>query len=95
MTKHLTTILKKQCNIVGVNFDDIDFSKSGWYQSHVWTEQQEQEFSDWLYNYFLENKEAREELLEHKAKDKKYIKRAISEFNLNYGWKTKHGDQKK
>ena len=95
MTKHLTIILKKQCEIIGVNFDDIDFGKDNWFMSNSWTEAQEQEFSDWLFDYLMKNKEAREELLEHKAKDKKYIKKAVSEINLNYGWRTEYGDQEK
>jgi len=85
MTKHLKIIMEEMCNRVGVYFDDIDFKEDRWYQKYSWSEKEEESFKEWLLNYLLKNKEAREELLSFKSKTG--IKKAVDQFMLGYGWK--------
>ena len=92
MTKHLTIILKKQCKIVGANFDDIDFSGCNWFGEYTWTPEQEKDFLDWHFRYLMSNKEAREEMMTIPRKDKRAICKTVEGFNLNYGWRIKYGN---
>jgi len=88
MSKHLTIVLKKMCSMVGADYDKIDFKKQNWYQDWTWTEKEQEQFMAWFEDYLMKNKEARQELLEFPRANRQ-IKRAVQEFILNYGWKTK------
>ena len=74
--------------MVGANYEEIDFKQKDWYYLYEWTSEQEQEFIQWMTNYLLENRAARQELLEFAYKDKKTCNKAAKEFTWNYGWKT-------
>ena len=89
MTKHLSVILKKMCSMVGADFDKIDFKRPNWYEDWSWTEKKQEQFMDWLEDYLMKNKEARQELLEFSRANRRMVKRAIQWFILDYGWRTK------
>jgi len=84
----LEPILKKMCEIIGVNHETIDFKQEQWFTSHSWTKEQETEFVDWLTHYIYNNKEARLRL-SYARKDKASCAQFARLFVLNYGWKVK------
>jgi len=88
MDKYIAPILKKMCKIINVNYKEIKFNELGWYNEHTWTKEQEEKFRLWLEDYLYENNNIRKELLKNSVKNKKIIKSAVSEFLLNFGWKT-------
>lgn len=77
------------CKRVGVNYEDIDFERGDWYTDHEWTWEQENEFTEWLIDYFYNNTEAREELFEFPRKNKKHCRSVAHVFQFQYGWKIK------
>lgn len=41
-------ILKKMCQVVGVDYEQFDFSQSKWFQQHSWTLEEQEKFVRWL-----------------------------------------------
>ena len=89
MNKDMKKVLNKMCEFVNMKYDDINFEEADWYLKHEWTENASDNFINWLTNYLLEEKEAREFFLSSNTKDKKRLKKAAREFTFNYGWKFK------
>jgi len=87
MNKHLKIVLQKMCDIVGADFDSLDFQNDAWYYKHSWTVEQEKEFEQWLYNYLWKSKQARKTILAYPYQDKHKIKEAVYQFTLYYGWR--------
>ena len=88
--EHLKIILKKQCEVVGADYNKIDFKKEGWFWEYEWTKEEEESFLDWVVNYLAKDIKARRELLvAPSSKSKKNIRKAMSFFVMNDGWKTK------
>ena len=85
----LKEILKKMCEYVGADYDKIDFKKKLWFMEYEWSEEQEQEFIDWLTDYLYKNTEPRQHMMAFPMKNKKQCQLAANEFVSNYGWKTK------
>lgn len=85
--KHLTKIMKKMFSYVKEKYTPEYCKKPEWFMKHTWTEKQENSFNDWMVEYLYNNKEAREEIMEHPIKNKKIIKELVSWFILDYGWK--------
>jgi len=86
-SKHLKIVLTKMCNIVGAEYDNVDFMKNDWYWGYSWTQKQEDYYRKWLVKYLYNSKIARKEMMEYSGKDKKYIERFVNFFVMNYGWK--------
>lgn len=90
MTKHLEIILKKMCQMVGANFDEVDFKEQGWYQKYSWTKKQQGEFQTWFINYIVSHKEARQEIMQYpNLLTRQNLYKVWAEFNLAYGWVVK------
>lgn len=90
MNESQVYVFTKMCEMVNVNYDDIDFSKDGWYSEYEWTKEQEQEFRDWLENEIRTNNKVRKELTTLPYRPtKKRVKDVVSWFNMMWGWKTK------
>ena len=89
MKEHLQTILKEMCKRVDADFESIDFRKDNWYWEYTWTQDQENSFSEWLFEYLMHNKKAREEIMTNPCKDKMRIHDAVMWFLVAYGWKVK------
>ena len=87
--KGLEEIIKKQCEIVGANYSKINFKKKNWFWDYEWTNEQQNEFIEWLTDYMKDNKEARNDLMQRPSSVKKILERFAREFVFNYGWKTK------
>jgi len=89
MNKYLKKILEKMCNIIKVDYDDIDFKSPDWYLKHEWTDKQEDIFKEWLFKYLKDNKEARNNLMRFPSKTKMNLNKFIDNFLFNYGWSYK------
>ena len=90
MNESLKYVFTKMCEIVGVKFEDVDFSKHEWYSEHEWTKEQEKEFCDWLVNEIRTNNKVRKEITTLPYRPaKKRVEQTVMWFNLNWGWKTK------
>jgi hypothetical protein len=87
LPESIIEILKKMCKVINVKFEDVDFTKPQWYLTHTWTEKQEKEFRKWLEDYLYTNSKARKEVMNFPIKNKEAIRRTISWFILDYGWK--------
>jgi hypothetical protein len=87
--KHLDIILKKMCEEVGADFEKIDFKKDRWFLDYTWSEEDEEEYTEWLTNYLYKNQEARKELTVIGLKNKKRCRECAKMFVFNYGWKIK------
>lgn len=88
MNKYLIEILEEMFSRVELEFNMNFILQPEWYLKYSWTEQQEDEFIEWLIEYMLKNKDARDELMIIPSKNKKFIKEWVNEFILNYGWRT-------
>lgn len=84
--EHIKTVLQKMCELVGADYNQIDFKKQGWFLLHTWTNERESEFKTWLTDYFIQNKSAFKEFTQIYY-SKKNIKRVVEEFTNDYGWK--------
>lgn len=87
MNEHLVPILKKMCEMVGADYDKLDFKKEGWYLKHTWTKDKEAEFQKWMVEYLNNNREARNILMYYPNKNKTRIKDSVKAFIWNFGWK--------
>ena len=87
MNKNLVPILKKMCEMVGADYDKIDFKKDGWYWEYQWTKEQESEFQKWMVEHLNNNREARNILMYCPNKNKTRIKDSVKAFIWNFGWK--------
>ena len=70
-------ILKKMCEVVGADFAKVKFKSSNWYLKHTWTEEEQQDFIDWLAKFYQKR---------HGYTKKNSVFLANS-FVGNYGWK--------
>jgi hypothetical protein len=84
---HTDKILKEMFSRVGVK--KVDTSKPDWFLKHSWTAEEEIYFINWLTDYLMEHKEARQEIMRFPFKDKKELRKFAQWFVLNYGWKYK------
>jgi hypothetical protein len=89
MKEPLITILKKQCEIVGADFDKVNFDDELWFFSHQWDKEQEKQFIDWLTDYLHSNRNIMKQLYNISSGDKKFCRKAAEKFAFNYGWKYK------
>lgn len=87
MTEQINIILKKQCDIIGVDFSEVDASKEDWFMLHEWTTEQENEFIEWLTNHLMESKAARTAIMQFPIKRKKKCNQTAIDWVFNYGWK--------
>jgi len=91
-SEHLKIVLKKMCEYVGADYDTIEWKndKDPYYWKYEWSQEQENDFREWMIDYLMDNKDARLSLLEYPGtKNKKRIKKAVNFFIWNHGWKVK------
>lgn len=77
--KHSEEVLKKQCEIIGVDYEKVDFKARDWFMQHSWTKEQEIEFIGWLQGY----------LIGHRYATKRSARHEAEKIVMNYGWTTK------
>lgn len=86
MGKHLKAILKEMCKRVKAPYTKMNFSKKNWFLTYSWTEEEENDFREWLIKYVKKDKYARMELAGRSHCD---VNKLVNEFIFNYGWTTK------
>ena len=91
MNPYIQTILTEMCSRVGADYESIDFSSPDWYLQYTWTTAEEKEFSAWLFNYLMDNKEARANLYGGRVFNKWTVSGAVQSFIFSYGWKVDNG----
>jgi len=84
--KHLKKVLKKMCKVIDIDFSDVNFDRLDWFMQYTWSEEQYNEFIEWLAEYLYKNKGAREELCNFDTKSKKYCRAAAEFFGFQFGW---------
>ena len=89
MHEEVEIVLKKQCEIVGVKYEDVDFNNDLWFFEYQWTKDQESEFIEWLTNHLQTRKEARAIIMNMPSRNKSMCKRTAEAFAFNFGWKYK------
>ena len=87
MNKYAEEILKKQCEIVGADYNSIDFNEDRWFMKHEWNKHTESEFCDWLSNYLHNNREARNTIMNHPTRRKIQRDATSKAWCFQYGWK--------
>ena len=79
MTINVKYVITKMCEVIGVKYDDVDFTNHRWFLEYSWTREEEEEFRDWLIT-----------LIEKTTIDTRhYAEVQANFFILNYGWATK------
>lgn len=86
LPKHVKIVLKKQHEVLGLDFSSFK-GEEGWYSKHTWTKEQEEGFRKWFIDYLCSNPEARLEIMAYPTKNKKAIEGTWRWWNLDYGWK--------
>lgn len=90
----LKMILQKMCEYVNVDIGDVDFDEKDWFLKHSWTQEQAEDFLNWLANEIRTNKQVREEIWDIFWKpSKSKAKKMASMFVFNYGWKLKNSSE--
>lgn len=89
MSDSLVVVLKKMCDIVGADFDSIQFESDDWFLKHSWEEDQEKEFIDWMADYLYKNRIARLEMTKITNNTKRNCRNAAVQFVWNYGWRSR------
>jgi hypothetical protein len=94
MPEALEKILKKMYDIVDAKMpkDTSFFKTDGWFRDHSWTLKQQEEFTDWLYDYLKKDKKAARELLGIPMSSAG-LRRWCTWFTFNYGWTTNIGKE--
>lgn len=82
---HIDIILKEMFSRVGVK--KVDTTEPDWFLQNSWTPEEERHFVNWMTDYLIEHKDARQEIMRFPLKNKSEIKKFAQQFALNYGWK--------
>jgi len=85
--KYYLEVMHKMFSMVGRTYSPEAVDQPGWYSKSEWTEDVQEEFRTWLYNYFMKSRGAREFFLEYPNKDKRRCMGASKEFVCFHGWK--------
>ena len=59
----LKFILDVMCEMVGTNFDDIDWSNPFYHSTYKWLPSKSKEFQEWLTMYLIDNEKIRRKLV--------------------------------
>lgn len=77
--KWLDEVLKKQFEMIDIQYKRDLVSEKDWYTKHSWTEEQQTAFKNWLTAYFKKKFKFA----------KKYAEKEAGMFILSFGWTTK------
>lgn len=89
MGKHFNKVFREMCKRVGADWKKINPKKPDWFLEYSWTEEEQNNFKEWMIDYLYNNSEAREEIMEVAIKNKEIIKKLSTMFVFNYGWRIK------
>lgn len=87
MEKHLRYVLGKMCKMVGTKYNKINFKNESWFSQYCWTKEKQEEFKKWMVDYLYNETNARKEIFGFGVRLKKVIKKNVSYFLFNYGWR--------
>lgn len=87
---YFTGILTEMCDRVGVDYNDIDFSKDAWYEDHTWTKNDQDKFIVWFAKH-LKHMGPRRELCTQPALVRTLPERIkfAEKFVYEFGWGVK------
>ena len=85
--KQYVKVLIKMCKMAGVDFDSVNFKDEGWFTKHTWTQAQENEFMDWLYDRLMKDRPMRKGIMFNPVATNKACLMAAQAFISNFGWK--------
>jgi len=72
------------CNRVDAPIEIVNSSED-WYLKYSWSEEEENNFKNWLVGYFQKNKKAQRELYGNVLTGKE-LRRRVEYWTLDYGW---------
>lgn len=87
MNESLVIILKHMCEVAGCDYDTIDFKSNDWYTTYTWSDEQQNEFVEWMIDYLKTSPIARKNL-NILSSSKQTLRKASEFFVSMYGWKT-------
>lgn len=73
-------------------YDEVDIKKENWFYDYEWTDEQENEYKDWLYRKLRWNMEWRKEIMDFPIRKKDIIDKTVNMFVMNYWFKIKKED---
>lgn len=85
---HIVIILTKMCEMVGIKYEDIDFTDDNWFMRHSWSSTTQDIFKAWLVDYLYNSYAARREICMVNYKSFKHLSKVASYFIMMYGWKS-------
>jgi hypothetical protein len=86
-SKSLKIVLTEMCRRVGTTPDKVNFKDERWFSECNWTKEECNSFEKWLSDLVYHNTKARNELMQHPIKRRKYCNDFARSFTFNYGWK--------
>jgi len=90
--KELKLILDKMCEMVGADPNKMVYDQDGWFRKYTWTQEVENKFRLWLIKYLKAKKGLKARKLIKLYHIPGQIEKAVNEFILCYGWRTKEDD---
>jgi len=92
MNEYIIKILEKMFEMVYEKYTPEFIKQPNWYWLKTWDKDTENEFSEWMFAYLKRSKDARTAVMKRPSKDPKLIKKVVSEFIWQYGWKVKENE---
>lgn len=89
LSEPVKTILRKQCEVVGADFDKLDFlnDDSRWFMEYSWNSNQEKQFHNWFKKYLKECPIFVWRELCSYSRNKTNIEKFITAWIFNFGWR--------
>lgn len=84
--KHMKKILKEMCKRVGAKYKEIDFLAEGWFNNYNWTQEEENDFKQWMVKYLDNNRDAFKEISNFDHYTKENVCKLVDEFVFFCGW---------
>lgn len=78
------------CQMVGADVKKIDFAKENWFLEYSWTEDQQEDFKNWIIEFFTRDKKRLKGFAAFPSlagRNKKELEKTANWFIFDYGWK--------
>jgi hypothetical protein len=88
LSEPVKIVLRKQCEIVGADFDKLDFvnEESRWFMEYSWNSDQRKEFGNWMKKYLKECPISVWREFNSYSRNKTNIDKFIEAWIFNFGW---------
>lgn len=80
-------ILKKQCEIYDFDFDKVQWSSDEWFRDNTITQEQEDEFREWMIISFKIDQKMRDKLMQNPSMVNSDIENVVEAFITYYGFR--------